>query len=427
MGARADLPRPDRRRPRLRASACCSSAAPRDAAGRRRRGAVRSVDAAGAPDRRRRTRGVRSRRRRASTTWSVLEPELEEIDEVDEEAGGVVVERATTLPRPAGARRRASARRCARRACAAAPGSTDDTWDELEEALLRADVGVGVTDALLDDLQGAGEGKEITEPDQLLDALQAGHEGPAGRARPRAAPRRRAGRLAERLALRRASTASARRPRSARSGAQQAADGQQVVMAAGDTFRAAAAEQLGTWAERGRRRLRAGQRGRRPERGDLRRACSAAAARGYDLVLGDTAGRLHTKTNLMEELRKVRRVADREPGRVSEVLLVIDATTGQNGLAQARQFARGHRRHRGGAHQARRLGQGRHRVRDPDRPRHPGQARRPGRGHRRPGPLRPRRVRRRPVRLIRRHPPRRAADRRRSPAFVSASRALGGR
>ena len=67
-------------------------------------------------------------------------------------------------------------------------------------------------------------------------------------------------------------------------------------------------------------------------------AVERAAARGYDLVLADTAGRLHTKTNLMEELRKVRRVADRDPGKVTEVLLVIDATTGQNGLAQAREF-----------------------------------------------------------------------------------------
>ncbi len=67
-------------------------------------------------------------------------------------------------------------------------------------------------------------------------------------------------------------------------------------------------------------------------------AVQRAAARGADLVLADTAGRIHTKSNLMEELRKVRRVADRDPGDVTEVLLVLDATTGQNGLAQARQF-----------------------------------------------------------------------------------------
>lgn len=63
-----------------------------------------------------------------------------------------------------------------------------------------------------------------------------------------------------------------------------------------------------------------------------------AAAKGFDLVLGDTAGRLQNKTNLMDELRKVRRIADRQPGQVTEVFLVIDATTGQNGLAQAREF-----------------------------------------------------------------------------------------
>jgi fused signal recognition particle receptor len=68
-------------------------------------------------------------------------------------------------------------------------------------------------------------------------------------------------------------------------------------------------------------------------------AVQHAAARGRDLVLGDTAGRLHTKVNLMEELKKVRRVAERPPGQVREVLLVIDATTGQNGLIQAKQFA----------------------------------------------------------------------------------------
>jgi fused signal recognition particle receptor len=68
-------------------------------------------------------------------------------------------------------------------------------------------------------------------------------------------------------------------------------------------------------------------------------AVQHAAARHVQLVLGDTAGRLHTKVNLMEELKKVRRVAGREPGLVTEVLLVIDATTGQNGLVQAKQFA----------------------------------------------------------------------------------------
>ena len=119
---------------------------------------------------------------------------------------------------------------------------------------------------------------------------------------------------------------------------QQIEAGRSVVVAAGDTFRAAAAEQLGMWAERSGATLVRGAEGGDPG-SVIFDAVEKAASRSIDLVLGDTAGRLQTKTNLMEELRKIRRVADREPGKVTEVLLVLDATTGQNGLVQARQFA----------------------------------------------------------------------------------------
>ena len=119
--------------------------------------------------------------------------------------------------------------------------------------------------------------------------------------------------------------------------AQQRAEGRKVVLGAGDTFRAAAAEQLGTWAQRSGAELVRGNEGGDPS-SVIFDAVQRAAARDFDLVLGDTAGRLHTKTNLMDELRKVRRVADRDPGKVTETLLVIDATTGQNGLIQAREF-----------------------------------------------------------------------------------------
>ena len=115
------------------------------------------------------------------------------------------------------------------------------------------------------------------------------------------------------------------------------AEGRSVVMAAGDTFRAAAAEQLELWAERVGAEIVRGSEGGDPS-SIIFDAVQRAGARDIDLVLADTAGRLHTKTNLMEELRKVRRVADRDPGKVTEVLLVLDATTGQNGLVQARQF-----------------------------------------------------------------------------------------
>jgi fused signal recognition particle receptor len=120
-------------------------------------------------------------------------------------------------------------------------------------------------------------------------------------------------------------------------GKREAAEGKRIVMAAGDTFRAAAAEQLGMWAERVDADLVRGAEGGDPS-SVIFDAVQRAAARGTDLVLADTAGRLHTKVNLMEELRKVRRVAEREPGKVTEVLLVLDATTGQNGLTQAQQF-----------------------------------------------------------------------------------------
>jgi fused signal recognition particle receptor len=109
-------------------------------------------------------------------------------------------------------------------------------------------------------------------------------------------------------------------------------------MAAGDTFRAAAADQLALWAERTGTEVIRGNEGGDPG-AVIFDAIQHAAARHVDLVLADTAGRLHTKVNLMEELKKVRRVAERPPGHVSEVLLVIDATTGQNGLIQAKQFA----------------------------------------------------------------------------------------
>jgi fused signal recognition particle receptor len=111
----------------------------------------------------------------------------------------------------------------------------------------------------------------------------------------------------------------------------------EVVIAAGDTFRAAATEQLETWAERSGAAFVRGAEGADPS-SVVFDAIEHATAREADVVLADSAGRMHTKVNLMEELRKVRRVADRTPGRVAEVLLVLDATTGQNGVVQAREF-----------------------------------------------------------------------------------------
>ena len=117
----------------------------------------------------------------------------------------------------------------------------------------------------------------------------------------------------------------------------QTAQGTTVLMAAGDTFRAAAAEQLQVWAERSGSAFVRGAEGGDPA-SVIFDGIQSAAAKGIQLVLGDTAGRLQNKSNLMEELKKVRRVADKAEGVVNEVLLVIDATTGQNGLQQAKIF-----------------------------------------------------------------------------------------
>jgi fused signal recognition particle receptor len=209
----------------------------------------------------------------------------------------------------------------------------EQTWDELEEALIRADVGVGATGRILDDLRATAKAESITDPEVLLDGLKA--------------------QLKDQLAS--GDRSLRHEPGSpnvwlfvgvngvgktttiAKIARLQQADGHRVVMAAADTFRAAATEQLGMWAERTGSEMVRGNEGGDPS-AVVFDAVERAAARGYDLVLADTAGRLHTKSNLMEELRKVRRVADRDPGKVTEVLLVLDATTGQNGLAQAQQF-----------------------------------------------------------------------------------------
>jgi fused signal recognition particle receptor len=110
-----------------------------------------------------------------------------------------------------------------------------------------------------------------------------------------------------------------------------------VLLAAADTFRAAAADQLEVWADRVGCDLVRADEGADPG-AVVHDALHRAASRGIDLVLADTAGRLHNKASLLQELAKVRRVADREPGQVTEVLLVLDATTGQNAIAQAREF-----------------------------------------------------------------------------------------
>ncbi len=209
----------------------------------------------------------------------------------------------------------------------------DSTWEELEEALILADVGVLATTRLLDGLRLQVKAGDVTDAESLIAALRrdlvevlAGdrelHMAPDGTT----------------VWLFVGVNGVGKTTTIGKVGLQEVSKGHRVVMAAGDTFRAAAADQLEMWAERAGASAVRGNEGGDPG-AVVFDAVQHAAARGCDLVLADTAGRLHTKTNLMEELKKVRRVAERPPGVVTETLLVIDATTGQNGLIQARQFA----------------------------------------------------------------------------------------
>ena len=208
----------------------------------------------------------------------------------------------------------------------------EETWDDLEEALIRADVGIGPAQELLDAVRSTVKERGLTTPDELIDAVKDEMKA----------------RLAGSVELHVAETAPTvwlfvgvngvgKTTTIGKLGRRLADQDRTVVMAAGDTFRAAAAEQLTTWADRCGADIVRGAEGGDPS-SIIFDAIASASAKGADVVLADTAGRLHTKSNLMDELAKVRRVADKGDGTVTEVLLVLDATTGQNGLQQARQF-----------------------------------------------------------------------------------------
>jgi len=210
----------------------------------------------------------------------------------------------------------------------------DEAWDSVEEALLVADVGVATTSRLLDELRARASTEHVQEPEQLVALLRAQIvEDLAGRDR----------------SLHHAAdgptvwlfvgvNGTGKTTTIAKLAQREIDAGRPALMAAADTFRAAAADQLAHWAERVGADVVRGQEGADPG-SIVFDAVDAAGGRGAGVVLVDTAGRMHTKVNLMEELKKIHRIAERRPGALQEVLLVIDATTGQNGLTQARQFA----------------------------------------------------------------------------------------
>lgn len=215
-------------------------------------------------------------------------------------------------------------------------GKVDEsTWEELEETLLRADIGIGLTTKLLDPLRAAAKSGEIRTADDAINALRSAMTAQLA--------------TTQRALNMDASTTPnvwlfvgvngvGKTTTIGKIATEKVAQGSSVLLAAGDTFRAAAAEQLQVWAERSGAAFVRGSEGGDPA-SVIFDGIQSAHARNIELVLGDTAGRLQNKSNLMEELKKVRRVAEKAEGTVNEVLLVIDATTGQNGLSQAREFA----------------------------------------------------------------------------------------
>ena len=209
-----------------------------------------------------------------------------------------------------------------------------DTLEELEEILITSDIGVKTTVELIRTLEGRlgrnelkdGEALRAALKDEILARLTAHHRPlDIGSRKPfvllvigvnGVGKTTTIGKLALRFS----------------------ATGKKVLLAAADTFRAAAAEQLIAWGDRSGVDVIRHKEGADPS-AVVFDACKAAVARGVDVLIVDTAGRLHTKVNLMEEMKKIRRVIDREiPGAPHETLLVLDAATGQNAVSQARLF-----------------------------------------------------------------------------------------
>lgn len=210
----------------------------------------------------------------------------------------------------------------------------EDFYEELEEVLIMGDLGVQATENILDDLREKVKEQHIKEPadcrelliESIREQMDVGETAYQFETQTSAVmvigvngvgKTTTLGKLAGKLK----------------------AQGKKVVLAAADTFRAAAGEQLKEWAGRAQAELIGGQEGADPA-SVVYDAVAAAKARHADVLLIDTAGRLHNKKNLMEELKKMNRIIDREyPEAFRETLVVLDATTGQNALQQAREFS----------------------------------------------------------------------------------------
>ena len=215
---------------------------------------------------------------------------------------------------------------------------TDEFWDELEELLILGDVGIETTETLIEKLRKTSIDKRIARTSELkkafMELLVEQLEAVPGMGCPLQLTTKPA------VVIMIGVNGSGKTTTSGKLAAQLKADGKKVIMAAADTFRAAAIEQLKAWGKKTEVRVIAQNQDSDPA-AVVYDAIMAAKAAGDDVIIADTAGRLHTKSNLMEELGKVQRIIKREiPEGPAEVLIVLDAVTGQNGFMQAETFSK---------------------------------------------------------------------------------------
>lgn len=208
----------------------------------------------------------------------------------------------------------------------------DETWDLLERSLILSDVGVDAAERLLSALREEAAIQKVRDPaalELMLHAAIVDLLGSGDRTLDRSG--------SPSVWMFVGVNGSGKTTTIGKLAHAEVAAGRKVILAAGDTFRAAAVEQLQAWAERTGAGIVAGQQGGDPA-SVVYDAIEHARSTGADLVLADTAGRLHSNHNLMAELAKIRRVAAKASGLLCEVMLVLDAAGGQNSLAQAREF-----------------------------------------------------------------------------------------
>ena len=208
----------------------------------------------------------------------------------------------------------------------------EDFFNELEETLIMGDVGANVTMRIMDELRDRVRHAGITEPAEVIGQLREIITGLMGEESPLDLSTKPS------VVLVIGVNGVGKTTTIGKMAAYLRGEGKQVLLAAADTFRAAAAEQLAVWADRAGAELIRHEEGSDPA-SVVFDAIHAGKSRGADVIICDTAGRLHNKKNLMDELGKIARVISRElPDAAVEVLLVLDATTGQNAISQARSF-----------------------------------------------------------------------------------------